>query len=235
MKFQPSLIEGIIHKRYKRFLADIEVPEVGNFTAHVPNTGKMTSCWEPGQRVLVSESQNPKRKLKYTLEMTHNGETWIGVNTSLPSKLFQEAFDSQKIQELNSYKNIKKEVVFGESRIDFFLSQSDKFDDCFLEIKSVTLKEEDGNAYFPDTVSARGTKHIKELIKIKKAGMRAILFFIVQREDVKMVLPAKHLDSLYAKTLKEAINLGVEVIAYQCKLTKDAITLNKPIPFAINS
>ncbi len=226
----PPLTAGRIIKRYKRFLADIILDQTGEeITAHVANTGKMTSCWEPEQKVLLSYHDNPKRKLKYSLELVHNGISWINVNTHLANKLVIEAIENGTIKEIGPYQNIRSEYKIGDSRIDLFIEQKDK--NCLLEIKSVTLNI-DGTAQFPDTITTRGQKHITELIKIKKNGDRAILFFLVQREDVNCFKIAQHLDPVYAELLSQAILQGVEVLIYQCKITPEEIKIILPLPWS---
>lgn len=220
MKYS-KLIPAIILRRYKRFLADVTLIDSQEvITAHVANTGKMTSCWEPNQKVLLSYHNNPKRKLKYSLELIHNGETWINVNTHLANKLVIEAIEAEKISEIGEYSSLKSEYSVGDSRLDICLEQPDG--KCFIEVKSVTLKV-GTQAQFPDTTTKRGQKHIQELIKLKEIGHRTILFFLVQREDVTSFSPASDLDPVYTELLKTAINSGVEVLVYQCKINESEI------------
>ena len=242
MKFLVPLTEGKIIKRYKRFLADIELPNGEVITAHTANTGSMKTCWEPGWKALISFHDNPKRKLKYSLEMTYNGQTWIGINTSLPNKLAKEAIENGLIKELRGYPFIKPEVKTGDSRIDLLLSKEkealSKRDQFFVEIKNVTLKggdHQDKAALFPDAVSTRGQKHIQELIKLHKDGYNAALLFIVQREDVDYFTPAEEIDPVYSRLLKDAVAEGVLVLAYQCAMSKNEIIVNKRIPVKLNN
>ena len=228
MKFETPVLKGKILKRYKRFLADIELENGEMITAHTANTGSMKTCWEPGWDVLVSFHDNPKRKLKYSLEMTHNGNSWIGVNTSLPNKLGKEAIEDGTIKELQGYKTLKPEAKIGKSRIDILLKDGPS-DECYVEIKNVTLLGEKKKALFPDSVSERGQKHLRELTELKKQGIRAAMLYIVQREDVNSFSPAKDIDPEYARLLKEAYDEGVEVLAYQCSLNEDEIKIQKPI------
>tara|TARA_Y100001958_G_C21175667_1_gene506531 strand:- start:455 stop:1183 length:729 start_codon:yes stop_codon:yes gene_type:complete len=242
MKFLTPLKEGTILKRYKRFLADIQLPSGEIITAHTANTGSMKTCWEPGWKAIISFHDNPKRKLKYSLEMTHNGKTWIGINTSLPNKLAKEAIENGLIKELKGYPFIKPEVKTGDSRIDLLLSKEKdadtKKDQFFVEIKNVTLKGDDHQkkaALFPDAVSTRGQKHIQELIRLHKEGYNAALLFIVQREDVDYFAPAKEIDPVYSELLKKANKEGVLILAYQCSMSKKEIIINRSIPVKLNN
>ncbi len=232
MKFENNLIEGIILKRYKRFLADIEI-EGKVITAHTANTGSMKTCWEPGWKVAVSFHDNPKRKLKYSLEMTHNGQSWIGVNTSLPNYLSEEAIKDGTILELQGYGEIKREKTIGKSRIDLFLSKHTSLPDCYVEVKNVTMLEPNGMIVFPDGVTERGQKHLIELMQIKKSGLRAAMIFIIQREDAHTFAPAIEIDPTYAKLLKEAQAQGVEILPYQCKINKKEIKVLRKLPFIL--
>lgn len=225
---------GTILKRYKRFLADITLDSGETVVVHVPNTGSMKTCWEPGWKVIVSESDNPLRKLKYTLEMLHNGSTWIGVNTSNPMKIVIEALKNKIITELAEYDDIKPEVKIGDSRIDLLLKNK-KAEECYVEIKNVTLLGDNNVALFPDGVSDRGSKHLHELIKIKKNGRRACMLFVIQREDVNHFSPAHLIDPTYAKNLTEAYQNGVEILCYQCELSPQSIELKRRLDFSLLS
>lgn len=225
MKFQYPTKSGIIHKRYKRFLSDIELDDGELINAHVPNTGSMKTCWEPDWKVLVTHNNDPKRKLKYTLEMTHNGDSWICVNTGMTNKLVKEALENNVISELLGYENIKPEKKVLDSRIDFFLSENSEKEDCYVEVKNVTLKGEGKLALFPDSVSTRGQKHLKDLIQLKKDGFRSVMLYVVNRQDVSEFSPAADIDPTYASLLKEASENGVEILAYQCELSESEIIL----------
>ena len=193
-------------------------------TVHVPNTGSMTSCWEPNQRCALSLSPNPDRKMPYTLELTYNGETWIGVNTANANKLAKNWLTENKIPELKDYKTIIPEKKIGDSRVDFYLEGHKEFPDCFVEVKRVTLNK-DGMAQFPDAVTERGQKHLRELIEIKKSGLRAVMLFIIQREDVNIFQAAEDIDPLYSQLLRDAHRSGVEILAYQCRIDLKNIEL----------
>ncbi len=228
MIIKEDIREGKILKRYKRFLADIEFPNGEVITAHTANTGSMTGCWSPGWKVIVSKSTNLKRKLPYSLELTHNGESWIGVNTSRPNSLAQEAIENGVITELSGYITLTREVSIGESRIDILLERESK--KCYVEVKNVTLKTSDGLARFPDSVSERGQKHLRELIQLKEQGHRAVILFIIQREDVDKFAPAYEVDPEYALLLKLADECGVEILAYQCKIEPQEIKVHQRLP-----
>jgi sugar fermentation stimulation protein A len=232
MKFK-HLIKATIIKRYKRFLADVVLESGEQVTVHVPNTGSMKTCWEEHWPVLLSESSNPDRKLKYTLEMLHNGKTWIGVNTQNPQKLAIEALEKKVIPELMSFPIIQSEVkISKETRIDLVLSNETQ--KCFVEIKNVTLLGDARKALFPDAVSERGTKHLKELIELKKQGHACAMLYIIQREDVDSFAPAKTIDPVYAQHLKMAHDAGVLILPYQCELSETEIKISKIIPFLLD-
>jgi sugar fermentation stimulation protein A len=227
MKFDTDLTPGIIHKRYKRFLADIELENGEVITAHVANTGPMTTCWEPGQKVLMTFHDNPKRKLKYSLEMTNNGQTWINVNTARTNHLAKEAIEQGLIPELE-HVSLKAEVKYGDSRFDFYLETEEG--PHWVEVKNVTLKGDDEFALFPDAVTTRGQKHLREMIELAKKGQKATMLYIVGREDVEIFAPAESCDPEYAALYQEARDAGVQILAYQLKLTPDEIVVSKPIP-----
>jgi len=229
MDFENTLIPGKILKRYKRFLADIELEDGEVIVAHTANTGSMKTCWEPGWPVLLSHHDNPKRKLKYSLELTHNGDTWIGINTSLPNKVAAEGIQSGVVKELQGYENLKPEAKVGKSRIDILLSNN-KDDLCYVEVKNVTLLGENRAAIFPDAVSTRGQKHLEELTSLVKEGIRSAMLFVVNREDVDTFSPADHIDPDYGRLLREAHNAGVEILAYQCHVGPTGIALKKKLP-----
>lgn len=232
MKFSKPCEIATIERRYKRFLADITLKDQRQIVAHVPNTGSMQECWAPGQRVLLSYDPNPKRKHPYTLEMTHNGTTWINVNTGVTNRLAKEAIETGVIGELEAYENIKPEQKIGDSRIDFFLSNHPRLPDCYVEVKNVTLVRKN-HASFPDAVSTRGQKHLEELIKIKAMGYRACMLYIVAREDALSFSPAHDIDPVYGELLIKAQEAGVEILCYQCRLSADEITVVSPLPVTL--
>lgn len=231
MKWSEPLIQATILKRYKRFLADIDLGEK-TIVAHVPNTGSMTSCWEPNWKCALSVSKNPDRKMPHTLELIHNGVTWIGVNTGNANKLAKIWLTDGLIPDLAGYKTVVPEKKIGLSRVDFYLEAHDHLPPCYVEVKNVTLKLAD-KAQFPDSVSERGQKHLKELMEIKKSGLRAAMLFVVQREDVAVFSPAESIDPEYARLLREAHKSGVEIFVYQCRMDLKELSLGSALPIEL--
>lgn len=228
MEFPSSLISGRLIKRYKRFLADVTLESGEVVTAHCPNSGSMKTCVAPDWDVRMSYSDNPKRKLAYTLELVHNGDCWICVNTHRANAVVAEAIEAQQIPELTGYEGLKREVpVEGRSRLDIVLNDPEK-GECFIEIKTVTLLDSDSYA-FPDAVTTRGLKHLHALMQAKKAGKRAVLFFLVMRSDSQRFRPAAQIDPAYADGLKEAVESGVEVLVYQAKISPEALNVQHRI------
>jgi len=232
LRFPIPLLAGRLTKRYKRFLADVTLDDGASLTAHCPNTGSMLGCQEPGSRVWLSESDNPKRKYRHTWELVglHSG-VLVGINTGRANGLVREAIESGLMVELGGYDEIRAEVRYGNenSRIDFLLTGNDG--SCYVEVKNVTLAVDEGIALFPDAVSTRGTKHLRELMDtVSQAGQRAVLCFCVQRSDVQEVRPADHIDPDYGRTLRQALDAGVEVIAYRAKLDPGGVVLRERIP-----
>jgi len=229
MKFDQKLISGNLIKRYKRFMVDVRLKNGEVVTAHCPNSGSMKSCLGENWKVRLSQSDNPKRKLRYTLEMIHNGKCWIGVNTILANRIVQEAIEEKLIPDLKDYDSLRREVKYSDnSRIDILLEKSDE--KCYVEIKNVTLVE-DSIYKFPDAVTTRGTKHLNDLMKMKKAGHRAVLFFLIQRNDGSYFEPAEKIDPVYAETLQKAANNGVEILCYRAKVELNAIRVDEEIKF----
>lgn len=231
MQWDNPVIITTLKKRYKRFLADVIIDDEVQ-VAHVPNTGSMSSCWDADWKCLVTESSNPARKLKFTLEMTHNGLSWIGVNTANANKLVKEWLHAGKLEPFLGYQTITPEKKVGASRVDFFLQNHPKLNDCYIEVKNVTLKL-DGKAQFPDAVSERGQKHLRELLDLKKAGFRSAMVYVVQRQDVETFTPAKSIDPKYASLLQEAYDGGVEIYVYQCELDETGIHFSRELPFSL--
>lgn len=232
MRFREPLIGATLVKRYKRFLADVTLEDGTALTAHCPNTGSLLGCHAPGSRVWLSRSDNPKRKYAHTWELVEvAGGVLVGVNTGRSNALVREAITSGVIGELTGYDDIRAEFRYGEegSRADFLLTKDGA--ECYLEVKNVTAAVEDGVALFPDAVSTRGTRHLRELIAtLREAGRRAVLCFCVQRGDVREVRPADDIDPDYGRTLREALDAGVEAIAYRATLCPQAVSLAEPIP-----
>jgi len=231
LRYGRALVEGRLIRRYKRFLADIQLPE-GVVTASCPNTGSMMGCCEPGSRVWLSESDSATRKYRHTWELVEvDREVVVGINTSLPNALVAEAIGDGTIGELSAYASMRREVAFGEerSRVDFLLESAGR-EPCYVEVKNVTAAASRGVALFPDCVSERGSRHLRELIRLKALGARPVQLYCVQRGDVKEVRPADGIDFEYGRTLREAIAAGVEVLAYRAKVTPDEVRLEEKIP-----
>ena len=224
MKFKYKLIGGKLIKRYKRFLADIELEDGSVIVAHCTNSGSMKTCIEEGAQVFLSQASDPKRKTKFTWEMIYINNGWIGVNTMIPNLIVYDAISNNDIDRLTGYTTVRREVKFGDSRFDIYCENENE--KCFVEVKNVTMKV--GNAaLFPDAVTTRGRKHLETLIEVKKQGMRAIMLYVIQRMDVETFGPSEDIDPEYAKSLRKAIKYGVEVIAVQAKVSPDGIEINE--------
>lgn len=230
MKFEKPLIKGKLIRRYKRFLADIELEDGTVVVAHCTNTGTMKTCIEEGAAVMLSQHDDPKRKTKYTWELIFINGGWIGINTLIPNKLAFEALNTGTIQKLRGYTSIKREVKYGESRLD--LMAENEHEKCYIEVKNVTMKQ--GKfALFPDAVSSRGLKHLNTLVNIKQNGHRAVMLYVIQRMDVVLFGAAKKIDPVYADKLTEAFESGVEIIPVQAIVSPDEIFLGKTLPFVL--
>ncbi len=234
MNFDPPLAEGRLLRRYKRFLADVELPGGEQVTIHCPNTGSMKACLEEGSPCWFSQSDNPKRKYSRTWEIaTTPAGDLAGVNTGRANALVEEAITNGTIAELQGYERVRREVPYGaeRSRIDLLLEGA--AGNCYVEVKNVTLCEDEGLGLFPDSVSSRGTKHLRELAAMVAEGHRAVLLFCVQHTGIRQVAAAAAIDPLYAQTLAEVADQGVEVFAYQADITPQAIALCRPLPVII--
>ncbi|MBE0149343.1 DNA/RNA nuclease SfsA [Serratia sp. J2] len=234
MIFDPPLKPATLIKRYKRFLADVITPEGETFTLHCANTGAMTGCASPGDTVWYSTSDNAKRKYAHSWELTHTqAGDWICVNTLRANTLVREAIEQNIISELSGYSKITGEVKYGgeNSRIDLLLQAENRVD-CYIEVKSVTLLQHQ-QGYFPDAVTLRGQKHLRELQNVVEQGQRAVLFFAVLHSGIDRVTPANHIDEHYAVLLAQVQQLGVEVVCYGAKLSPDGISLSAKLPFFI--
>ncbi|CAM7567296.1 DNA/RNA nuclease SfsA [Citrobacter sedlakii] len=231
MQFSPPLQRATLVKRYKRFLADVITPDGTELTLHCPNTGAMTGCAEPGDTVWYSTSENTKRKYPHTWELTEtqNGAL-ICVNTLWANRLTKEALEQGRVSELSGYSTLKSEVKYGaeRSRIDFML-QADFRPDCYIEVKSVTLAEKDFG-FFPDAITERGQKHLRELMSVAAEGKRAVIFFAVLHSAITRFSPARHIDAKYAQLLIEAQRKGVEILVYKAELSAGSMTLKEPLP-----
>jgi sugar fermentation stimulation protein A len=222
MKFETTLVPGKLIRRYKRFLADVELEDGSIVVAHCTNSGSMISCIEEGARVYLSPASDPKRKTRFTWEMIEINGSWVGINTNIPNRLVYEAVRDGKIKQLQGYTKVKREVKFEDSRFDVY-AENDK-EQCFIEVKNVTMKVGDA-ALFPDAVTTRGRKHLETLIRVKKQGLRAVMVYVIQRMDVRYFAPARHIDPAYAESLEKAMAAGVEVIALQAKVQPEGIKL----------
>lgn len=236
MEFAEPLLEGTLLRRYKRFLADIELTDGSVITAHTPNTGSMLGCAEPGSRVWLREINNPKRKYPYAWELVENhAGVMIGINTGLVNRLVSEAIRVDVVRELRGYASLRQEVRYGRenSRIDLLLEGEGR-PACYVEIKNVTALDADGTAFFPDAVSTRGSKHLRELMQVVAQGQRGVLFYCVQRGDACAVRPAQEIDPHYVETLRLAIAAGVEVLAYRATVTPRTVVLSTVLPFTLS-
>ncbi len=233
MKFENPLTNATLTKRYKRFLADATLDDGTEVVAHCANSGSMLGLKDEGASIYLSPNTNPKAKLDWRWEVIEVDGALVGINTSRPNAIVAEAIIDQGISELCGYENLKREVKYGgNSRIDILLSNQDDEQLCYVEVKSVTLKR-GNNAEFPDAVTARGTKHLNELIDMVKNGHRAVMFYLVQRGDCGAFNIADDIDPTYAKTLVKAKNAGVELLCYDCELTTKEININKPLPIML--
>jgi len=223
MKFEPTLIETKLVKRYKRFLADVEMPDGEVITVHCANPGSMLGLTEPGIRAWISDSQNPKRKLQYSLEMVEVGGVMVGINTSHPNRLAKEAIEAGRIPELTGYDTLRTEVKYGKnSRIDILL-QSDGKPDTYVEIKNVHFVRTPGIHEFPDSVTARGAKHLDEMANEVARGNRAVMLYVIQRSDGDQFKFAEDLDPNYCAAFKRAHTAGVEAFAIRCNVSSQSI------------
>ena len=229
MKFKERLLQGALIKRYKRFFIDIKYKNK-IITAHCPNSGSMMGLLDRGNKAWFSLSDNPKRKLKYTLEMIEVKNKKVGINTLLTNKIVLEALKHKKINSLNKFNHIKTESKFSDgTRFDFLLS-NDK-EKCFLEVKNVTLLRENKIAEFPDAITSRGTKHLNELCNAKKKGYQSYILYLIQRENCDSFKIARDIDEEYKIAFSKALKSGDKILCYDCKLNSEEIKLNKQINY----
>lgn len=230
-----TLNKATLIKRYKRFLADVILEDGSETTIHVANTGAMTGCAQPEDTVWYSTSDNPKRKYPFSWELTETkqGGHFICVNTAQANNLVEQAILDCTISELQGYQSLKREVKYGEenSKIDIFLSDGEK-PDAYVEVKSVTLLQ-NGNGYFPDAVTTRGQKHLRELMAMAQSGQRAVLVFAVLHSGINNFAPAAHIDAKYAALLAEAKQNGVEILVYKAKISPDQLAINQQIALTL--
>ena len=231
MNFENKLISGVFIKRYKRFFVDVQI-ENKVITAHCPNTGSMKGLLKEGNKVWLSKSNNPDRKLKYTLQIIEDDNSKVGVNTHLTNKIILDALKNNLIKEFDKNITIKPEVKFGDNtRFDFLITKKNY--KAFVEVKNVTLMRKPKIAEFPDAITSRGAKHIEELIKASKKGYEIYIAFIIQREDCNQFAIASDIDPEYSKLLSKAVKKKLNILCYDCKFSSKGIKLNKKIKFKI--
>jgi len=227
----PRLVQGRLLKRYQRFKADVKLRNGHVVTALCPNTGSMMACSEPGRPVYLSRQNRPERRLKYTWEMIDMPTSLVGVNTWVPNLIVRTSILNGKIKELSGYETIRREVPYGHnSRIDLLLEKGGGR--CFVEIKNCTLTE-NGTALFPDAVTSRGLKHLKELQHHVGGQDRCVMFYLIQRMDAERFRPAHEIDPAYGQELKNVAERGVEILVYDVFMDLEGISINKPIPYEL--
>ena len=231
MNFENKLISGLFIKRYKRFFVDVKINNQV-ITTHCPNTGSMRGLLKKGNKVWVSKSNNPKRTLKYTLEIIEDQKVKVGVNTHSTNKIIHHALNNNLIKELKNSMEIKPETKFGKNtRFDFLVINKDF--KAFVEVKNVTLSRKKKLAEFPDAITSRGLKHIYELIKASKKKYKIFILYIVQRDDCDFFSIAKDIDVDYAKALTKAVKNKLNILCYDCKFSTKGIKLNKKLKIKI--
>ena len=231
MNFENKLIPGQFIKRYKRFFVDIKIKEK-IITAHCPNTGSMYGLLKKGNKVWVTKSDNPNRKLKYTLQIIEDKKSKVGVNTHLTNKIVYHALKNNLIKEFDKKIQVKPETKFGtNTRFDFLITQK-KFK-AFIEVKNVTLSRINNLAEFPDAVTSRGLKHINELLKASKMGYKIFILYLIQRNDCKLFKIAEDVDPEYSNSLIKAVKKKLNILCYDCKFSSKGIKLNQKVKFKI--
>ena len=231
MFFENKLISGLFIKRYKRFFVDIKIKNQ-IITAHCPNTGSMYGLLKEGNRVWVSKSKNPNRKLKYTLEIIQDKKSMVGVNTHSTNKIVKHGLQNNLIQEFKDIMAIEPEIRFGlNTRFDFLISF--KKSKAFVEVKNVTLSRKKKVAEFPDAITSRGLKHINELMKASKKGYKIFILYLIQRNDCNLFTIAKDIDNEYAKALSKAVKNNLKILCYDCKFSSKGIKMNNKINFKL--
>ena len=231
MNFENKLISGQLIKRYKRFFVDVKIKNKV-ITAHCPNTGSMYGLLKKGNKVWLTKSDNPNRKLKYTLQIIEDEKSKVGVNTHLANKIVLHALQNNLIKEFNKDIDIKPEVKFGDNtRFDFLITKKNY--KAFIEVKNVTLSRKKGFAEFPDAVTSRGLKHINELIEAKTKGYKIFILYLIQRDDCKSFSIAKDIDVEYSNSLSKAVKKKLNILCYDCKFSSKGIKLNQKISYNI--
>lgn len=230
MKFDEPLVHGRLIKRHKRFLADVKLDSGDIITAHCTNSGSMKSCLEENAEVFLSPVNDPSRKTKFTWELIKINDGWVGINTNNPNKIAYESINNNLIPRLKGYTTVKREVKYNDSRFDVYAEKENE--KCFIEVKNVTLKENEF-ALFPDAVTSRGLKHLGTLIRAKEEGYRAVMLYIIQRMDVEIFSPAFDIDPEYSKKLQEASERGIEIIPLQVEVSPAEIKILKELPLQL--
>lgn len=230
MNLPQPLFPGRLLRRYKRFFADVELDDGSLITAHTPNTGSMQQCAVAGYEVLLSLSDNPKRKLPYTLELIRVNRYWVDTNTQRANRVVEEGLRGNVVPGLSGF-DVYPEFRFGGSRLDFMLESAES--KVLLEVKNVTLLDPAGRASFPDAVTTRGQKHLRELVTATAQGWRSVIFFLVQRGEAQSFAPADQIDPEYGQLLRQAIGCGVEAIAMRTKVSEQEVTLDCCIPVEV--
>ncbi len=227
MRFQTPLVPGRLIRRYKRFLADVRLDDGREVTAHCPNPGSMMGLKEEGLRIWLEPNDDPKKKLKFAWRLAElPGGQWAGIDTAVPNKVVKEALTLRKVPEFGDYERVQPEVKYGtNSRVDFLLD-----DQVYVEVKNVHLRRDGDWAEFPDSVTARGTKHLNDLIEVVRSGHRAVMFYLVQRTDCARFKLASDIDPQYAAAFDEARAAGVEVLCYGTHISRDGVEIADPIP-----
>ncbi len=233
MKFSVPLIRATLIRRYKRFLADVEMPDGQTLTVHCANPGAMQGLNMPGMEIWLSDSKNPKRKLRYSWELARLDTGLAGINTAHPNRIAEEAILAGRIPELAGYAGLRREVNYGRnSRIDLLLEDAIR-GLCYVEVKNVHLMRQPGLAEFPDSVTTRGAKHLAEMAEMLAQGHRAVMLYLVQRDDCNRFTVAGDIDPAYARALNDAQSRGVEAICYDCRLSVEEIILNQALPIVL--
>ena len=234
MRFQTPLVPARLLRRYKRFLADVLLEDGQEVTAYCPNPGSMMGLCKAGTRILIEPNSDPRKRLKYAWRLVvHENGQMTGIDTGAANKIVKEALTACKIALFETYKTLRLEVKYGtNSRVDFLLTEQGQ-KDIYLEVKSVTLVRQEGVAEFPDSVTARGLKHLHELARVVEMGHRGTLLFLIQRNDCHVCDIARDIDPAYAKGVEDAVSRGVEILCMTSHLSKDGIDIDKPVPFGL--
>lgn len=233
MRFQTPLVPATLIRRYKRFLADIRLEDGQEVTAHCANPGSMMGLAQPGMRIWVEPNDDPKKKLKYGWRLVdHANGHFTGVDTSVPNRALRSALEAGDVSGLDGYEQLRAEVKYGEnSRIDFLLQGAGRRD-AYVEVKSVTLMRQPGLAEFPDSVTARGAKHLAELAQMARAGQRAVMLYLIQRTDAQTFALAADIDPTYAAAFAAARDAGVEALAFDTVISPEGVALGRTVPLA---